>query len=112
MYNPSFQGYNGKEFVEIKCPRVCLSEVPSHSNCCYLEATETGSSLSKKSSHYFQIQGQLAATGLQYRDFCYMPAVATTWNGLITTDGKKKYLGNMNVNMKIKNQLSSTYRTK
>ena len=60
---------HGKGCVEIKCPWVCRAEEPTPLNYSHLEAAETGATLSKKSPYYYQIQGQLAATHLQYCDF-------------------------------------------
>ena len=59
---------HGKGCVEIKCPWLCRSETPTHVNWNHLKLNVSGSTLDKNSLYYYQVQGQLAVTGLSYCD--------------------------------------------
>ena len=55
--------------MEIKCPWACRSETPTHVNWNNLKSNVSGSTLDKKLLYYYQVQGQVAVTGLTYCDF-------------------------------------------
>lgn len=62
VYDPSTQPPFG--LVEIKCPNV-----KSYMDCKYLQMQHGTSALCESHSYFWQIQGQLLITGLQWCDF-------------------------------------------
>ena len=60
---------HGSGLCEIKCPYSTRHLPPSYSHLRYLEDSNGQSRLSQKSAYYFQVQAQMAVTGVQYCDF-------------------------------------------
>ena len=60
---------HGPGLVEIKSPATFIGKVSSAESYKHLEIINEQPYLKKASPYYFQMQGQLAVTGRQYRDF-------------------------------------------
>ena len=61
---------HGQGVLEIKCPASIKNEKPSSDNYVHLKQNEKGECfLSRNSEYYFQIQGQMAISKVEYGDF-------------------------------------------
>ena len=59
----------GRGVLEIKCPYSIIDQEPSATNLVYLAESETKLTYLKTKTNYYQVQGQMAATGTTYCDF-------------------------------------------
>ena len=61
---------HGRGVIEIKCPASIKNEKPSSENYSHLEKNQNGECFLKRNSEYFfQIQGQMAISKVDYGDF-------------------------------------------
>ena len=60
---------HGPGLIEIKCPASLIGQIPSVNNYHHLEEIDGKIVLKHSSEYYFQVQGQMAITGLLYCDF-------------------------------------------
>ena len=59
----------GDGLCEIKCPFTCRDQVPSPDNWDHLADVDSSVQLKTNSQYFYQIQGQMACTGVKYCDF-------------------------------------------